>query len=136
MFEPLTRPEDLSFRRLLIADGDSSYVTARIIAFCMQHTTYLLILPPYCSHELQPLDAGACAPLKRALAQETNGVARLDSERMLKVEWTEMYIRARDKGLATHNIYSLWRAAGLESPSPITVPNGLGSRGDAAQSEP
>lgn len=106
MFEPLTRPEDLSLRRLLITDGHSSYVTARVIAFCMDYAIDLLILPPHYSHELQPLDMGVFTPLKRALARETNRVARLDSGRMLKVEWTEMYIRARGRALTTQNICS------------------------------
>lgn len=136
VFEPLTRPEDPSLRRLLIADGHSSHVTARVIAFCMEHAIDLLILPPHCSHELQPLDVGVFAPLKRALARETDGVARLDSGRMSKVEWTEMYIRARSRALTTQNIRSGWRAAGLEPLSPITVLNRLGCRADAAQSEP
>ncbi len=33
VFEPLTRPEDPHLRRLLIADGHSSHVTARVITF-------------------------------------------------------------------------------------------------------
>ena len=45
VFEPLTRPEDPDVRRLLIADGHSSHVTARVIAFCMSRATDLLILP-------------------------------------------------------------------------------------------
>jgi hypothetical protein len=111
LFKPLTRPEDPGLRRLWIADGHSSHVTARVIAFCMEHAIDLLILPPHCSHELQPLDVGGFAPLKRALARETDGVARLDSGRMSKVEWTEMYIKARGRALTTQNICSGWRAA-------------------------
>lgn len=55
----------------------------------------LLILPPHCSHVLQPLDVGVFSPLKRALATETDAVSRLDLGRIKRVEWTEMYIRVR-----------------------------------------
>ena len=121
VFEPLARPEEPTVHRLLIADGHSSHVTARFISFCMSRAIDLLILPPHCSHELQPLDVGVFAPLKRALACETDKVSRLDSGRLSRVEWTEMYIRARDKSLTPSNIRSGWRATGLEPLSPITV---------------
>jgi len=68
VFEPLTRPQDPTTRRLLIMDGHSSHVTANVIAFCIKNAIDLLILPPHTSHILQPLDVGVFAPLKRALA--------------------------------------------------------------------
>ena len=58
-------------------DGHSSHVTANMIAFCMGHVIYLLILPPHCSHFLQPLDISIFGPLKRTLALDTDAVARL-----------------------------------------------------------
>ena len=52
VFEPATRPDDPSQRRLLIADGHSSHITANVIAFCMQRAIDLMILLPHCSHIL------------------------------------------------------------------------------------
>jgi hypothetical protein len=52
VFEPSTRPEDPTTRRLLIMDGHSSHITANVIASCMQKAIDLLILPPHCSHIL------------------------------------------------------------------------------------
>lgn len=121
VFEPATRPDDPLERRLLIADGHSSHITAKVIAYAMEHAIDLLILPPHCSHILQPLDVGIFAPLKRALAAETDTIARLDPGRISRVEWTSMYIRAREKALTQSNIKSGWRATGLEPLSPITV---------------
>jgi hypothetical protein len=85
-------------------DSHSSYITANVIAFCMQNAIDLLILLPHCSHILQPLDVGVFAPLKRALASETDAALRLDTGRISRVEWVEMYIRARSKALASHII--------------------------------
>ena len=121
VFEPSTRPEDPTTRRLLIMDGHSSHITANVIAFCMQRAIDLMILPPHCSHILQPLDVGVFAPLKRALASETDAALRLDTRRMSRVEWVEMYIRAREKALTSSNIRGGWRGAGLAPLSPITV---------------
>lgn len=80
-----------------------------------------MILPPHCSHILQPLNVGVFAPLKCALASETNAALRLDTRRISRVEWVEIYIRAREKALISSNIRSSWRSTGLAPLSPITV---------------
>ena len=121
VFDPTTRLADPLLHRLLIMDGHGSHITANVIAYCMEHAIDLLILPPHTSHMLQPLDVGVFSPLKRALAAETDVVARLDSGRIQRVEWTEMYIRARTRALTSSNITSGWRATGLWPLSPITV---------------
>jgi hypothetical protein len=86
VFEPLIKPKDPTARRLLIMDGHSSHITTNVIAFCMRNAIDLLILPPHCSHILQPLDVGVFAPLKRALASETDATLRLDTGRIPRVK--------------------------------------------------
>jgi hypothetical protein len=136
VFEPLTKPTDPTFRRLLIMDGHSSHITANVIAFCMRNSIDLLILPPHCSHILQPLDVDVFAPLKRALAFETDATLRLDTGRIPRVKWVEMYIRARRKALASHIILSGWRGAGLVPLSPISVLDRLPILSGTAASPP
>lgn len=121
VFEPCTRPEDPTIRRLLIMDGHSSHVTANVMALYMEDAIDLLILPPHSSHILQPLDVSVFAPLKCALASETDVALRHDAGRIPRVQWVETYIRARGKALNKHNILSGWRSAGLMPLSPITV---------------
>ena len=121
LFEPITRPTDPTAQRLLIMDGHGSHITANMIAFCMTNVIDLLIMPPYCSHVLQPLDVGVFAPLKRALASETDARCRLDSGRIQRMEWTEMYIKAREKALTENNILSGWKGAGSVPLSPMNV---------------
>ena len=70
---------------------------------------------------MQPLDISLFAPLKRALAIETDTTSRIDSGRISRVEWTESYIRAREKAFISTNILSGWRATGLYPLSPITI---------------
>jgi len=45
----------------------------------------------------------------------------LDSGRIPRIEWTAMYIRAREKALTAANIVSGWKATGLCLLSAITV---------------
>jgi len=121
LFDPETKPLDPNSRRLLIMDGHGSHITANVIAYAMENAIDLLILPPHTSHVLQPLDVGVFAPLKRALALETDAASRLDPGRISRVEWTETYIRARERAFTTSTISSGWRASGLWPLSAITV---------------
>ena len=105
----------------MIMDGHSSHITADIIAFCIKHFIDLLILPPHSSHILQPLDISMFAPLKRALTYETDAHFRLNSERISRVKWTDIYIRAREKAFITQNILSGWKNTGLMPLNPITI---------------
>lgn len=128
VFEPWSRRRlpDPTARRMLIMDGHSSHVTAKVISFCMQNAIDLLIMPPHCSHVLQPLDVSVFAPLKRALGKETDRVARLDSSRIARVQWTEMYMRAHKTAFSTSNICSGWRATGLYPLYPDVVLDKVG----------
>jgi len=121
VFEPCTRPASPEERRLLIMDGHSSHITADFIAFCIDNAIDILILPPHCSHTLQPLDVSVFSPLKKALAAETDKLTRLDPGRTPRVEWTRAYIHARDKAITQANIQSGWKATGLWPLSPIQV---------------
>ncbi|KYG40015.1 hypothetical protein M433DRAFT_98540, partial [Acidomyces richmondensis BFW] len=135
VFEPSTKPADLAHRRLLIMDGHSSHITANVIAHCMEYAIDLLILPPHTSHMLQPLDVSVFSPLKRALASETDAASRLDSGRIPRIEWTSMYIRAREQALRSSNIVSGFKATGLWPLSPLTVLKKLPSQPNTQASE-
>jgi len=120
IFEPSTRAEPPQ-SRLLVMDGHSSHITANMIAFCIDKDIDILILPAHTSHLLQPLDVSIFSSLKRALGVETDIASRLDSGRIPGVEWTGMYIRARDQAFTIRTIESGWRTTGLYPLSPIEV---------------
>lgn len=108
-------------RRMLVTDGHSSHVTGRVISSCMQNAIDLCIMPPHCSHVLQPLDVSVFAPPKRALGKEADKVAGLDSSRIARVQWTEMYIRAYKSAFSMSNICGGWCATGLHPLYPDVV---------------
>ena len=120
IFDPETRRED-GRRRLLLLDGHGSHLTSQFIAYCLNSAIDIVVLPPHSSHILQPLDVAVFGPLKRALADETDSLSRLDPGRISRVEWTSSYIRARERALTTSNILSGFRATGISPLSPITI---------------
>jgi hypothetical protein len=127
VFEPETREIANGRPRLLIADGHDSHISANFIAHCMQHNIDLLILPPHCSHILQPLDVAVFGPLKTALANETDQLTRVGVRRIQKVEWIEMYYKARLRAMSQYNIQSAWLGAGIYPFDPQKAYNHLPS---------
>ena len=53
--------------RLLIIDGHDSHISVEFINYCYNYNIWLLYLPPYTTHLLQPLDVGCFQPLKHHL---------------------------------------------------------------------
>ncbi|RAL58500.1 hypothetical protein DID88_004004 [Monilinia fructigena] len=72
VFEPESKKVSGDRPRLLIMDGHSSHITGSFIAFCIEKDIDLLILPPHCSHLLQPLDIAVYGPMKRYHALEVD----------------------------------------------------------------
>ncbi|RAL61711.1 hypothetical protein DID88_002779 [Monilinia fructigena] len=76
VFEPESKKVSGDRPRLLIMDGHSSHITGSFIAFCIEKDIDLLILPPHCSHLLQPLDIAVYGPMKRYHALEVDRYSR------------------------------------------------------------
>ena len=125
VFKPQTRDRAAGRSRLLIADGHGSHIRADFIAYCMENDIDLLIMPPHCSHLLQPLDVGVFSAFKRAHSNETDKTSRLSTQRISRPEWLQMFIRARTKAIKPDNILAGWRGAGLVPNDPQKVLNHL-----------
>lgn len=106
VFEPESRQKSGEKPRLLIADGHASHITANMIALCIENNIDLLILPPHCSHLLQPLDVGVFGPLKKYHAYETDRLLRAGINRFQRSEWVTLYQLIRTKALSAENIRS------------------------------
>ena len=87
-------------------DGHSSHITGDLIALCIQNDIDILILPPHCSHLLQPLDVGVYGPMKRYHAAEVDRYSRAGVGRIQRSEWTELFAKIREKALTPQNILS------------------------------
>jgi hypothetical protein len=98
-------------RHLLITDGHSSHVTARFIAYCITSKIDLFLLPPHSSHKTQALDLSIFGPLKTAIDREVDRIFRHSTTRLLRVEWTSAYIKARARCFRPSSIESGFRKA-------------------------
>ncbi|KYG41120.1 hypothetical protein M433DRAFT_159418, partial [Acidomyces richmondensis BFW] len=86
VFEPYTRPPSPEERRLLIMDGHSSHITADFIAFCIDNAIDILILPPHCSHALQPLDVSYPLDLSLLVSSPPDGTELREANALLHSE--------------------------------------------------
>jgi hypothetical protein len=100
-------------RYLLIIDGHSSHVTARFIVYCITSKINLFLLQPHSSHKTQPLDLSIFGPLKKAINLEVDRIFRHSTMRLLRVEWTSAYIKARARCFKPSSIESGFRKAGI-----------------------
>jgi hypothetical protein len=91
----------------------------------MENNTDLLIMPPHCSHILQPLDVGVLAAFKRYNTIKTHAISWLSSQRIPHSKWIEVLSRARKKAMSKENILSGWHGTGLWLALPIQVLRGL-----------
>jgi DDE superfamily endonuclease len=55
---------------LLLLDSHESYCTLEFIKFCSEKKIILLVLPPYTTHLLQPLDVAIFQPLAKYYSNE------------------------------------------------------------------
>ena len=87
----------------------------------MEHDIDLLIMPPLYSHLLQPLDVEVFAAFKRAHSGETNAVFRLNTQRIFRFKWLQMFQRAKAKAVTPTNIRAGFKNAGLMPNNPSEV---------------
>jgi len=125
VFEPESKKVSGDRPRLLIMDGHSSHITGSFIAFCIEKDIDLLILPPHCSHLLQPLDIAVYGPMKRYHALEVDRYSRAGVKRIQRAEWVELFQNIRKKALNSSNIKAGWRGAGLVPFAPRKVLDSL-----------
>ena len=72
---------------MLIIDGYESHVSGDFQAFCKEKNIITILMPPYSSYLLQPLDVGCFGPLKRAYGREIEGFIKAYVNYITKVEF-------------------------------------------------
>ena len=94
-------------------DGHGSHITGKLIAACICKSIDLLIMPPHCSHVLQPLDVGVFGPLKKFHSQEVDKYSRQSISRITRNFWVDIYIQIRARAFTKSNIQAAWKGSGL-----------------------
>jgi hypothetical protein len=111
-FQPFVSKSTNS-RYLLITDGHSSHITARFIAYCITSKIDLFLLPLYLSHKTQPFDLSIFGPLKTVINLEVDRIFRQSTMRLLRIEWTSAYIKARARCFKPSSTKSGFQKAGI-----------------------
>ena len=107
------KADDAKEPRVLIFDGHDSHITSELLAHALKNNIHLRMLPGHTSHLLQPLDVGLFGPLKSAMSACLNTLIRTGVSRIVKVEWMEKYVQARQRAFTKANNQGGWRGAGL-----------------------
>jgi hypothetical protein len=85
----------------------------RFLAFCISRKIDLALLPLHTSYITQLLDIACFSPLKTIITSEINAIFRNSVRRLLQVEWTSAYIRARARCFQASTIETAFRKSGI-----------------------
>ncbi len=113
-FEKETTATQKGEYRILCLDGHASHVSSEVIDFCVARKIILLCLPAHTTHILQPLDVGIFAPLAAIYKNLVHRTTLFGASYSIdKVDFLELYGRARTEAITPVNIYKAWEKAGL-----------------------
>lgn len=99
---------------MLCLDGHTLHVSTEVIEFCLARKIILLYLPAHTTHVLQPLDVGIFAPLAIAYKNHVHRTTLFGASYSIdKVDFLELYGRARSEAITPINIRKAWEKIGL-----------------------
>ena len=108
------RPRNEDQKLLILYDGNKSHVCNPVVEWARENNIILFVLPPHCSHLLQPLDIGCFSPLKAKFNQECQLFMRQNPGRALtRYDICELACKAYIKGLCPVNLISAFKNAGI-----------------------
>jgi hypothetical protein len=115
VFERYTKPARATTKRLLIVNGHSSHVNMEFVDWADRHGIILLILPPYTTHRLQPLNVGLFQPLSTGYSKQLEDL--MSNSRglvsMTKALFYPLFKPAWDAAFTETNIQHAWQKSGI-----------------------
>jgi len=114
-------------KRLLILDNHESHTTPEFRDFCTENNIFLLWMPPYTSHLLQPLDVGCFSPLKTVFGKVNQHLIRNRIFHIRKEDFLVSFYKAYSQVFTQTNIQAGFRGSGLHPFNPQAVLSLLGS---------
>ena len=113
IFLPKTKPSG-NEAWLLILDSYGSHYTTEFLWECKANNVWLVFLPPYLTHVLQPLDLLCFCPIKTKYWEQIAELACIDNAAPIKKHcFIKYYYKARGEGLTARTIKSEWCASGI-----------------------
>lgn len=107
---------------LILFDGHRSHVSLTLQDWAESKNIILFILPPHCSHILQPLDIGCFGPLKSCYNREAQLFMRRNPGlKITKFNIGQMLCSPYQKGLSPQNLTSSFKKSGIYPFNPKAV---------------
>ncbi|VDI00073.1 Hypothetical predicted protein [Mytilus galloprovincialis] len=107
---------------LILFDGHRSHVSLTLQDWAESKNIILFILPPHCSHILQPLDIGCFGPLKACYNREAQLFMRKNPGcKITRYNIGQMSCSPYQKGLSAQNLISSFRKSGIYPFNPKAV---------------
>ncbi len=107
---------------MLLIDGHASHISTAAIQYCIDQNIILLCLPAHTTYLLQPLDVGVFAPLANTYKRGVHSITRYSVRYHIdKVDFLELYQKARIEAILSTNIQKAWAKSGLHPFDPELV---------------
>ena len=98
---------------LVLYDGHRSHIGLDLIDWARDNNIVLFVLPPHCSHVLQPMDIGCFGPLQLIYNQECLAFSRLHHRTVTRYDVCALACKAYAAALSPSNLQSAFAKAGI-----------------------
>ena len=98
---------------LVLYDGHKSHISRDLIDWARENNIILFVLPPHCSHILQPMDVGCFGPLQVIYNQECLTFSQLDHKVVTRYDVCSLACKAYTVALSPTNLRSAFAKAGI-----------------------
>ncbi|RXW15028.1 hypothetical protein EST38_g10826 [Candolleomyces aberdarensis] len=123
-FDAQTREKANGRRRLLLVDGHNSHYTLGFLQYARDNRIEVLCYPSHSTHLFQGLDIIIFSPLKKAWTKSHDDYER-EKGRVNKGCFLEVYGRAHQEALSSHNIITAFRKTGVVPFNPDVITEDL-----------
>ena len=107
-------PRSSSSHVLVLYDGHKSHVTIPLIEWAIEENIILFVLPPHCSHLLQPLDVSCYGPLELAWNSACHKHLRESGGNVItRYDVCRIACRVYTSTLSASNIQAAFKKAGV-----------------------
>ena len=99
---------------LLLYDGHKSHISISLIQWAREHNIILFVLPPHCSHILQPMDVGCFSPFETLYQQETHRFMRqFSGQSITRYDVCALVCNVYEHALSPSNLRSSFKKTGI-----------------------
>ncbi|XP_061196712.1 uncharacterized protein LOC133204990 [Saccostrea echinata] len=104
---------DQSATILALYDGHRSHISLDLIDWAKNNNVILFVLPPHCSHILQPMDVGCFGPFQLKYNQECLSFSRLNHKTVTRYDVCALACKAYTAALSPTNIQAAFSKSGI-----------------------